>query len=135
NPRGGPGGGAAPRGGLQGLDAGWLGTRHLSVSGSAGWVRIEIPDPELCPRYSAALIRNVHIAPSPERMQRRLRLAGMRPINNIVDITNYVMLEWGQPLHAFDYDKLVRRAGDSSVPTIIIRRAHEGERMTTLDGV
>src|SRR5205823_4807287 len=120
---------------FKGTDAGWLGTRHLSVTGSPGWVKIQIADPELCPRYSAALIRSVQIAPSPERLQRRLRLAGMRPINNIVDISNYVMLEWGQPLHAFDYDKLLRRARGASAPAIIIRRAHEGERMTTLDGV
>jgi phenylalanyl-tRNA synthetase beta chain len=66
-------------------------------------------------------------------MQARVRKAGMRPISNIVDVTNYVMLEWGQPLHAFDYDKLAARAG--GVPTIIVRRAYPGEQMTTLDGV
>ncbi len=65
-----------------------------------------IQDPDLCPRYSAALIKGVTIKPSPQWLQRRLTLAGMRPINNIVDITNYVMLEWGQPLHAFDYRRL-----------------------------
>ncbi|MCA1552953.1 MAG: phenylalanine--tRNA ligase subunit beta, partial [Chloroflexi bacterium] len=119
---------------FKGADAGILGTRKLEgIGGNTPWVRIEIDDPDLCARYSAALIREVQIAPSPEWMQRRLRLAGMRPINNIVDITNYVMLEWGQPLHAFDYDKLVARA--NGAPTIIIRRAHEGEHMTTLDGV
>jgi phenylalanyl-tRNA synthetase beta chain len=67
-------------------------------------------------------------------MARRLHLAGMRPINNVVDITNYVMLEWGQPLHAFDYDRLVARAGGAR-PTVIVRRARAGERMTTLDDV
>jgi len=98
------------------------------------FVRIEIPDPDLCPRYSAALVREVGDAPSPFWMQQRLRAAGMRPINLVVDVTNYVMLEMGQPLHAFDYDKLKERtAGDT--PTIIVRRAHPGETMTTLDGV
>ncbi|NLG49543.1 MAG: phenylalanine--tRNA ligase subunit beta [Chloroflexi bacterium] len=99
-----------------------------------GKIEIEIQDPDLCPRYSAALIRGVKIGPSPMWMQRRLTLAGMRPINNIVDITNYVMLEWGQPLHAFDYHRLQSRT-PGGPPTIIVRRAHQGERMTTLDGV
>ncbi len=100
-------------------------------------VEIVIEDPELCNRYSATIIRNVEIGPSPSWMQRRLTLAGMRPINNIVDITNYVMLELGQPLHAFDYDLLLERARQSGheVPAIIMRRARQGERMTTLDGV
>ncbi|MBC7260405.1 MAG: phenylalanine--tRNA ligase subunit beta, partial [Chloroflexi bacterium] len=71
-----------------------------------GQIEIEIADPDLCSRYTATLIRGVKVGPSPLWMQRRLRMAGMRPINCIVDITNYVMLEWGQPLHAFDYDKL-----------------------------
>ncbi|MHB1294231.1 MAG: phenylalanine--tRNA ligase subunit beta [Anaerolineae bacterium] len=100
----------------------------------AGRIDIVIQDPDLCPRYSAALIRNVRIGPSPWWMQRRLLMAGMRPINNIVDITNYVMLEWGQPLHAFDYRLLHAREADGP-PTIIVRRAHPGERMATLDGV
>ncbi|MEN6478967.1 MAG: phenylalanine--tRNA ligase subunit beta [Anaerolineales bacterium] len=99
----------------------------------AGQVEIEVADPDLCPRYSAALIRDVHIAPSPGWMQRRLKLAGMRPINNLVDITNYVMLELGQPLHAFDYRRLRPRAA-GGVPAIIVRRAKPGERMNTLDG-
>ena len=99
-----------------------------------GKVEVEIKDPDLCSRYSAALITNVKIGPSPQWMQRRLTLAGMRPINNIVDITNYVMLEWGQPLHAFDYRRLrPRRPGGP--PTIIVRRAAEGEKMMTLDGM
>jgi phenylalanyl-tRNA synthetase beta chain len=76
----------------------------------------------------------VEIGPSPYWVQRRLRLAGMRPINNIVDATNYVMLEVGQPLHAFDYDVLVQRAGGQA-PTILTRTAEPGERLTTLDGV
>ncbi len=97
-------------------------------------VRVVIEDPDLCHRYAATLIRNVTIGPSPFWMQRRLQMVGMRPINNIVDITNYVMWEWGQPLHAFDYDKLVARA-DGDIPTIIVRRARPGERIRTLDGV
>ncbi|NLV74196.1 MAG: phenylalanine--tRNA ligase subunit beta [Chloroflexi bacterium] len=98
-----------------------------------GHVAVQIADPDLCLRYSASLIRNVEIRPSPEWMQRRLALAGMRPINNVVDITNYVMLEIGQPLHAFDYHQVQPLAG-GSVPTIVVRRAHPGETMTTLDG-
>jgi phenylalanyl-tRNA synthetase beta chain len=100
----------------------------------AGQLAIEIADTDLCPRYSAALIKNVTIAPSPQWLQRRLLLAGMRPINNIVDITNYVMLELGQPLHAFDY-RLVRPRPGGGEPTIIVRRAQKGERMKTLDDV
>ncbi len=96
--------------------------------------KVDIEDPDLCNRYTAMIIRGVETAPSPFWMQQRLRRAGMRPINNIVDITNYVMLEWGQPLHAFDYDKLAARA-DGGVPHIIVRRARDGERMRTLDGV
>ncbi|MBN1640106.1 MAG: phenylalanine--tRNA ligase subunit beta [Anaerolineae bacterium] len=100
-------------------------------------VEIVIEDPDLCHRYSATIIRGVEIGPSPSWMQRRLTLAGMRPISNIVDITNYVMLELGQPLHAFDYDLLLARAQQTGrqTPAIIMRRAHEGERMETLDGV
>jgi phenylalanyl-tRNA synthetase beta chain len=101
---------------------------------AAELARVEIWDPELCNRYIATIIRDVEIGPSPHWMQSRVRRAGMRPISNIVDITNYVMLEWGQPLHAFDYDKLVARAGGGT-PTIIVRRAQSGETMTTLDGV
>ncbi|MBI3242300.1 MAG: phenylalanine--tRNA ligase subunit beta [Chloroflexi bacterium] len=99
-----------------------------------GKVAIEIREPELNLRFTAMLIRDVKIGPSPYWMQRRLRLAGMRPISNIVDITNYVMLEVGQPLHAFDYDVLVKRAGGKA-PTIITRLPGEGERLLTLDGV
>jgi phenylalanyl-tRNA synthetase beta chain len=101
---------------------------------AADLARVEIEDPDLCARYIATIIQDVKIGPAPQWMQSRVRRAGMRPISNIVDITNYVMLEWGQPLHAFDYDKLVARAG-GGVPTIIVRRARPGERMMTLDGV
>ena len=96
-------------------------------------IQVKIEDPTLSPRFTATLIRDVKIGPSPEWMQRRLNLIGMRPINNIVDITNYVMMELGQPLHAFDYDLLKERAKD--IPTIIVRPAKSGEGMTTLDGV
>lgn len=95
---------------------------------------VRIDDPDLCARYIATIIRGATIGPAPQWMRERIRKAGMRPISNIVDITNYVMLEWGQPLHAFDYDKLVARAG-SGRPTIIVRRARPGETMVTLDGI
>src|SRR5437763_3732792 len=101
------------------------------------YVAVEIADPELCNRYTAMVIKDVQIGESPKWMQDRLIKAGMRPISNVVDITNYVMLEWGQPLHAFDYDLLVERAQISgmSKPVIIVRRIKAGEKMTTLDGV
>lgn len=89
---------------------------------------VEIQDPDLCARYSGVVIQNVQIGPSPVWMQRRLALAGMRPINNIVDITNYVMLEMGQPLHAFDYEAVEGHK-------IIVRRARQGEKIETLDHV
>ena len=91
-------------------------------------VSVEITAPELCSRYCASLVTGVKVAESPEWMQQRLLACGMRPINNIVDITNYVMLEYGQPLHAFDYHQI-------SGKKIIVRRAAGGEAMTTLDGV
>jgi len=89
---------------------------------------VETPADDLCPRYTARMVRNVKIAPSPKWMRERLRSMGVRPINNIVDITNYVMLEYGQPMHAFDYRYV--KGGK-----IIVRRAVEGEELTTLDGV
>lgn len=96
-------------------------------------VSVEITDPELNPRFVFGLIRDVEIKPSPYEVQRRLLLAGMRPIYNIVDATNYAMLEMGQPLHAFDYDILSERVGGKA-PHIITRPAMQGERLTTLDG-
>ena len=99
-----------------------------------GQVSIEIREPELNPRFVLGLLRNIQVGPSPYWVQRRLRLAGMRPINNIVDSTNYAMLEIGEPLHAFDFDVLVQRAGGQE-PTIITRTAKPGEKLTTLDGV
>jgi len=97
-----------------------------------GKVEIEIRDPLLNPRFTLGLIRNVEIKDSPYWVQRRLRMAGMRPINNIVDATNYTMLEIGEPLHAFDYDVLKARAGHKPVK-IITRAASQGEKLTTLD--
>ncbi len=88
---------------------------------------VETPDPDLCPRYTARMVRGVKIGPSPKWMRERLRSMGVRPINNIVDITNYVMLEYGQPMHAFDYRYV--KGGK-----IVVRRAREGEELTTLDG-
>jgi phenylalanyl-tRNA synthetase beta chain len=99
-----------------------------------GQVQVVIEDPQLSRRYAAMLLKGVKIGPAPGWMQRRLTYAGMRPINNIVDITNYVMLEWGQPLHAFDYDVLVKRAGGKP-PVITVRPARPGEVLTTLDNV
>ena len=89
--------------------------------------RIIIEDPELCPRYTARMVRNVKIGPSPAWMRERIRNAGMRPINNLVDITNYVMLEYGQPMHAFDFSCV--KGGQ-----IHVRQAREGESIRTLDG-
>jgi len=91
-------------------------------------VSVEIADPDLCPRYSASLVSGIKIGTSPPWMQQRLIAAGMRPINNIVDVTNYVMLEYGEPLHAFDYNQVRGKK-------VIIRRAAKGEVMVTLDDV
>jgi phenylalanyl-tRNA synthetase beta chain len=101
------------------------------------YVAVEIEDPDLCNRYTAMLISDVQIGSSPIWMQDRLNKGGMRPISNVVDISNYVMLEWGQPTHAFDYDLLVERAKRSGAetPIITVRRARTGEKLTTLDGV
>ena len=103
---------------VKGIDDGENIASHLSV---------EVRNPELCPRYTARYIRNVKIAPSPLWMRVKLRNAGIRPINNIVDITNYVMLEYGQPMHAFD-------AGYISSGKIVVRTAAPGESITTLEG-
>ncbi|MBM3152246.1 MAG: phenylalanine--tRNA ligase subunit beta [Chloroflexi bacterium] len=99
-----------------------------------GQVQIEISDPALNPRFTLGLIRDVGIKPSPYWVQRRLKLAGMRPINNVVDAANYAMLEIGEPLHAFDYDVLLARAEGRPV-VISTRTARPGEKLTTLDGV
>ena len=99
-----------------------------------GQVRVVIEDPKLSSRYAAMLLKGVKVGPAPGWMQRRLTYAGMRPISNVVDITNFVMLEWGQPLHAFDYDRLKARAGGKA-PTVTVRPARAGEVLKTLDGV
>ena len=90
-------------------------------------VKVEVKDADLCPRYCARMVKNIKIGPSPKWMRQRLAASGIRPINNIVDITNYVMEEYGQPMHAFDLDKV---AGSK----IVVKRAEDGEKFVTLDG-
>lgn len=103
----------------------------VSVKGSGDdvnqYIQVEVKDMELCPRYCARVVKNIKIAPSPEWMQRRLASVGIRPINNVVDITNYVMEEYGQPMHAYDLDTIADRR-------IVVRRAEKGEKFVTLDG-
>ena len=93
----------------------------------SNYLSVRVDDPTLCPRYCAKAVKNVKIAPSPLWLRARLRACGVRPINNIVDITNYVMLEYGQPMHSFDYDFIKSKS-------IIVRRAAENESIITLDG-
>src|SRR5689334_7444923 len=95
---------------------------------SAEFTSVEIKDADLCPRYAARLVRGVKIGPSPDWLVKRLETIGQRPINNVADITNYVLHELGQPLHAFDFEKLGGRR-------IVVRRANPGEKFKTLDGV
>jgi len=95
---------------------------------TSDFASVEIRDPDLCPRYAARIVRNVKIAPSPEWLRKRLEVLGQRPINNVADITNYVLHELGQPLHAFDLAKLTENR-------IVVRRAEKDETITTLDGV
>ncbi len=116
----------APLPGLADRDAGPPGA--ASVGAAEQHARITIEDPEVCLRFTARAFEHVRIAPSPAWLKARLVAAGQRPISNVVDITNYVMLLTGQPMHAFDLDEV--RGGE-----IVVRRAQEGERMTTLDGV
>ena len=91
------------------------------------YVKVTVKDQEHCPRYTARVVKNIKIGPSPEWMQRRLASVGIRPINNLVDITNYVMEEYGQPMHAYDLDTIAGRE-------IVVRRAEDGEKFVTLDG-
>src|SRR5207253_11374985 len=91
-------------------------------------VAVEIADPEGCPRFTARVIEGVRVGPSPDQIQRRLEASGIRAINNVVDVTNYVMLELGQPMHAFDYDRIAAHR-------LVVRRASPGETLVTLDGV
>ena len=97
---------------------------------AAGLVAVQIDDPDLCPRYNARVIRDVKIGPSPDWLQSRLEQVGIRPISNVVDVTNFVMMETGQPLHAFDLHLLAKADGK---PTVVVRRATAGEKFTTLD--
>lgn len=94
--------------------------------------KVLVDDPKGCPKYVARVLRNVKVGPSPKWLQDRLEMIGQRPINNVVDVTNYVLFELGQPLHAFDLDNLSKHA---KVSTIRVRRAVQGEKATTLDGV
>ena len=96
-------------------------------------VAVRLADPDLCPRYTARVIRGVKIGPSPDWLRTSLERVGLRSINNVVDATNYVMLETGQPLHAFDYHLVARDPGPG-LPTIVVRRATAGEKFVTLDG-
>lgn len=91
------------------------------------YLKVRVENSDLCPRYTARMVKNIRYAPSPEWMQKRLRNSGLRPINNLVDITNFVMLEYGQPMHAFDYDTL-------SGHEIVVKTAHNGDTFQTLDG-
>ncbi|MED5208218.1 MAG: phenylalanine--tRNA ligase subunit beta, partial [Chloroflexota bacterium] len=91
-------------------------------------VKISVADPDLCPRYTASLLQGVTIGPSPQWLQDLLIKGGLRPINNVVDVTNFVMLEYNQPLHSFDYDRI-------KDATVIVRRARLGEKLTTLDDI
>ncbi|MDZ4875705.1 MAG: Phenylalanine--tRNA ligase beta subunit [Chroococcidiopsis cubana SAG 39.79] len=108
----------------------------LSIPTTEG-LEIAVLQPQACPAYIGTVIEGIKIAPSPEWLQQRLQAAGMRPINNVVDATNYIMLEWGQPLHAFDRDRLLAVRAHSSAPlpiTIGVRFAESGESLKTLDG-
>ena len=98
----------------------------------SGVVKIRVEDAALCPRYTARLVRSVKVGPSPDWLRNTLEKVGVRSINNVVDVTNYVMLEVGQPLHAFDYHLLARKDA-TSVPTIVVRHAANDEKFTTLD--
>ena len=100
---------------------------QLTPAADGGLSSLSIEDPDLCPHYTARVIRGVVVGPSPAWMQRRLRAVGLRPVNNVVDVTNYVLMEMGQPLHAFDLDRVVGRQ-------VNVRLARPGERLTTLDG-
>ena len=105
-----------------------------SIQSALEMPKLEIDESELNPRFTATLIEDIQIKPSPYWMQLRLRMSGMRPINNVVDITNYVMLEMGQPLHAFDYDVL-RARSKTKCPVITTRLPNSGEKIVTLDGI
>ena len=105
---------------------------QISPEPSAAFLSVRIEDPALCPRYNARLLRGVKIGPSPDWMRSLLEKCGLRAINNVVDVTNFVMLETGQPLHAFDFQLIAARPG--SLPSIVVHRAAAGEEFITLDG-
>jgi phenylalanyl-tRNA synthetase beta chain len=105
---------------------------QLGNEATEKFVQVRIEQPDLCPRYTARLVRGVKIGPSPDWLRAALEKAGLRSINNVVDVTNYVMLETGQPLHAFDFRLLAAQA--SSLPTVVVRLARAGEKFVTLDG-
>jgi phenylalanyl-tRNA synthetase beta chain len=107
-------------------------TEKFGSETTASLVEVEIQDPELCPRYTARIVRGVTVGPSPQWLKNRLEQVGIRSISNVVDVTNFVMLEIGQPLHAFDYHLLSE--GTDGVRKIVVRRAAEGETFVTLDG-
>ncbi len=119
------------------MGCGTLVERPLAVvegkAAAADLATVRIEAPELCGRYCAAVVEGVRVGPAPFAMRHRLRLAGIRPISNVVDVTNYVMWETGQPLHAFDLDAL-RGEGGGKTPAIVVRAARDGEPMRTLDG-
>ena len=103
-------------------------TNYKTAGGNIGdYIKVTVENRELCPRYMGRMVKNLRIAPSPDWMQKAITASGMRPINNIVDITNFVMLETGQPMHAFNYNEIAGKK-------IIVRNAREGEKITTIDG-
>lgn len=106
---------------------------ETTIPQGSGNLSIKVSEPQACPAYIGTVIEGVKIAPSPDWLQRRLQAAGVRPINNVVDVTNYILLEWGQPLHAFDRDRLKTVAGGDAL-TVGVRFAQSGESLKTLDG-
>lgn len=118
---------------LTGASLNLPGTPDLTIPQGTGGLTLKIADPKASPAYIGTVIEGVKIQPSPTWLKQRLQAAGVRPINNVVDITNYILLEWGQPLHAFDRDRLQQVAGDKSL-TIGVRFAKGEESLTTLDG-